>query len=82
MDKESIKDQVAEAIEKLVECWEFNDTFGDRYFNRKDASQFLKVSEPTFDKLRSAGHIPVVYIGDIKRYRKSDLLKIGKEDKK
>lgn len=69
-------------IQESLNDWKMTDSYGDQYLNRQKASEFLDVSEPTFDKLRREGYIPEVVMGSIVRYRKSDLLNIGKPKSK
>ena len=53
-------------------------TFQEEIFKTSEAAEFLKISEPTLYKLINGNSIPFIKIGDQKRFRKSDLLNLGK----
>ena len=53
-------------------------TFQEEIFKTSEAAEFLKISKPTLYKLINSNSIPFLKIGDQKRFRKSDLLNLGK----
>ena len=53
-------------------------TFQEEIFKTNEAAEFLKISKPTLYKLINGNSIPFIKIGDQKRFRKSDLLNLGK----
>ena len=53
-------------------------TFQEEIFKTSEAAEFLKISKPTLYKLINGNSIPFIKIGDQKRFRKSDLLNLGK----
>ena len=53
-------------------------TFQEEIFKTSEAADFLKISKPTLYKLINSNSIPFIKIGDQKRFRKSDLLNLGK----
>jgi len=53
-------------------------TFQEEIFKTSEAAEFLKISKPTLYKLINSNCIPFIKIGDQKRFRKSDLLNLGK----
>ena len=53
-------------------------TFQEEIFKTSEAAEFLKISRPTLYKLINSNSIPFIKIGDQKRFRKSDLLNLGK----
>ncbi|MDB4315799.1 helix-turn-helix domain-containing protein [Cyclobacteriaceae bacterium] len=53
-------------------------TFQEEIFKTSEAAEFLKISKPTLYKLINSNSIPFIKIGDQKRFRKSDLLNLGK----
>ena len=53
-------------------------TFQEEIFKTSEAAEFLKISKPTLYKLINGNSIPLIKIGDQKRFRKSDLLNLGK----
>ena len=53
-------------------------TFQEEIFTTSEAAEFLKISRPTLYKLINSNSIPFIKIGDQKRFRKSDLLNLGK----
>ena len=52
--------------------------FQEEIFKTSEAAEFLKISKPTLYKLINSNSIPFIKIGDQKRFRKSDLLNLGK----
>ena len=53
-------------------------TFQEEIFKTSEAAEFLKISKPTLYKLINSNSIPFIKIGDQKRFRKSDMLNLGK----
>jgi hypothetical protein len=77
-NEDNLKFILRDTFKEVFHEWQINDGYGDVYFNRKQAGEFLGVSLPTFDKLKREGLLVPVVIGSITRYRKSDLLNIGR----
>ena len=49
----------------------------DSFFNHTQAAEFLGVSDRTIWRYTSNGILPSVKIGSFRRYRRSDLVKLG-----
>lgn len=69
-------DQLADAIvERLNGRVEIGDPVGDVH----DAARWLGVSVPTVERAVRAGLIPSIKVGRLRRYRRSEVLAIGRE---
>lgn len=69
-------EQLADAIaERLVGRVEVGDPIGDVH----DAARWLGVSVPSVERGVRAGLIPSIKVGRLRRFRRSEVLAIGRE---
>jgi excisionase family DNA binding protein len=52
-------------------------SFTAEILTRTEGAAFLKMSQPTFDKLYKSGALRVIRAGRLKRFRRSDLLALA-----
>jgi|TARA_B110000503_G_C7157413_1_gene417953 excisionase family DNA binding protein len=75
-------DQDAYKLFKYEIISEFKKEFviQDEILNSSEAAAFLKITAPTLNKYVNNGQIPHFMVGDNKRFRRSDLLNLGKSN--
>lgn len=72
--EEQLSSMVAEVLEKqLGKLSVANDDGFPPYMNKKQAAKYLGVSFNTFDTWATQAKVPFRRIGNVKRYKRSDL---------